>query len=399
MLLPSASHNTPEGRAKLRREAKLETRAALDKINLQAEQRKRLHRQTLERNIKKLQNQLTPKLAKLQFVKREIDIQKGKKQVAETKDQSLDQEQTETKKSLVEFDQALTKLAVAEKTTVTKLTTLQNELSKAELGNNAKQAELAKAQVQVEEKTREVDELKNQLVEKSNLYKSNKARVQELKDEIDEKEKALQQKQLIVAANTAESVQNKAKWEELREEVNVLKKQLQLKEKEIVALEATSRTLETKAKTESQEVKQGDTYLEKLRTDLRHSEILSTESGRAVGYLERKIKEGTNHLHILAIQSGPKFDPLLSKLTTLRSDLELLNKQLNEIRLEKDQKIHAKDELEQQNKSAQLVELNISTEVRGLVGKIRVLEYEQTKLEKEIDAIGSEIEKLERELR
>ncbi len=399
MLLPSASHNTPEDRAKLRREAELDTRAALAKARLQEENQKKLHKQTLVRNIKKLQSKLIPKLTKLQYIKREIDTLKRKKQVAENSDKSLDQEQLETKKGLVEFDQATTKLALVEKSTIAKLAALQNELNKLELGNDAKQAEIDKIQKQVEEKTEEVEELKKQLVDKSNLNESNKARVQELHHEIEEKEKVLQKERFAAAVHEDEFIKNRTKLEELREEVIALKRQLLLKEKEVATLETLSRTLETRVKAEGQEERQGESNLDKLREDLRRAEILAAESARAVGYLERKIKEEINSIHLLNIHSGPKFDPVSTKFTTLHRDLELLNKQLGEVKAEIDQKTQAKTELERQIKSRQLVELNISSELKGAVSKIRVLEYEQTKLEKETDVIKAEIEKLESEMK
>lgn len=399
MLLPSASHNTPEGREKLRREADLETRAGLDKIKLQEENKKRLHQQTLERNIKKLQSSLSAKVFKLQFIKREIVGLKNKQQEAENKDRSLIQEEILTAGKLVTIDQNISKLETEQRQVTTDIVHDQNKIRTEASDKMIKQSESFKTQKLIREKNRELVALKNELVNKTDLDKSNKAKVKFTQKEITIKEEVFKQNNSVNTALENESRKNKKDLVEVRREVSNLKKQLQIKEKELDTLESISRTLEDKTRNEIQRVKKEESNLDKLNINLREEKFFTEQSSRAVGYLERKINDASNDIKTLTMHTDTGSTSSLPKSESFLRKLEVANKKASDIKNELVKIILTKENVEHQIKNTHYLATIISNEMKGFVSKIRRLEYDHNKLEKETKAIVSEIEKIESELR
>jgi len=290
MSLPTPSHNTPAGQADLRRQADWETKAGLAKIKQQADNQKKLHRETLERNIKKLQSSLVHKVAKLDFVKREIIGYKKKKQEAENKDKSLNLEEADSKDKMKTFDQAIAKLE-------TELASVQIEISREEeMDKIAKQSEFAKTQQLMEEKNSELDRFKKELVGKTDLHITNKAKVTKIQDGIRLEESALQQKHSTVTTYENESQKNTTQLKKVQAEMSDLQKQLEIKRQELTVLESHNVTINLKKG--KQEIKGSENQLVRLHGELRQLEALSEQSAREVGYLERKIDDLQKQLKI-----------------------------------------------------------------------------------------------------
>jgi len=391
MSLPTPSHNTPAGQADLRRQADWETKAGLAKIKQQADNQKKLHRETLERNIKKLQSSLVHKVAKLDFVKREIIGYKKKKQEAENKDKSLNLEEADSKDKMKTFDQAIAKLE-------TELASVQIEISREEeMDKIAKQSEFAKTQQLMEEKNSELDRFKKELVGKTDLHITNKAKVTKIQDGIRLEESALQQKHSTVTTYENESQKNTTQLKKVQAEMSDLQKQLEIKRQELTVLESHNVTINLKKG--KQEIKGSENQLVRLHGELRQLEALSEQSAREVGYLERKIKEGNRSNVSLTMTASAKSTAVQKRSVSLLRDLAVLNKRADDIQAELDKVIRTRVDLEQQSKKVNFSEANISTTVKAFVRVIQTREYEQTKLEQENTTINREIEKLESELR
>lgn len=198
--------------------------------------------------------------------------------------------------------------------------------------------------------------------------------------------------------NAVESKKIKNQHELLHAEVIDLKKQLQLKERELAALETKLRAVEVKENAESQSLRQEQVDLESVKNDLRQAEVLAIESGRSVGYLERKISEGNHLIKSLLSQQNQKFNTSQTKSVIQHRGSDTLNKQAEAIELEIVKQVQDREELEKKIKSDQLLGANFSAELKSVVSKIRILEYEQTKLENEIKLINKQIQQLENEL-
>ena len=109
-------------------------------------------------------------------------------------------------------------------------------------------------------------------------------------------------------------------------------------------LETESRTLESKERELIQDVKRDEIDLNELRNDLRQVEFMSEQSARAVGYLERKIKDGTNNVNLLTTQSGTKSYLSTSGSGSTMYELEIYKEQVKEIE-DKLEKIPVKNQI------------------------------------------------------